>query len=329
MGEAKRRRDAVVNGVCPCGSAKPARTCCFNGRDWHKPPAVLGLKDLPPASKVERCYMRELGSCVAPISGEHLISESVIEILRAEGDFSISGLPWQEAGEPKILAPQSLRANCLCVKHNSTLHPLDDAALYFFASLRSYLEQKTGFRHALISGHDLERWLLKTAKLLGRHGVAPCCAVLVNGFREPPHGICYSVPLASLIASVKPLILSAKPPTASSLKGSLAAPGLLPPWLPLLCDSFRRAHKTGGADRGQKRISGFSVLGRQPPEVIGDQCGGAGEQLPRLPSLYRRYVYLVHCQCVGGGPSSSSADLSVFQVAAGNDERFGAGDNFA
>jgi hypothetical protein len=108
--------------------------------------------------------MKQLGSCVGPISGEHIISESVIRILMGEGDFSVSGLPWLVAGEEKILAPQNLTANCLCAKHNSALHRLDDAAQYFFASLKSYLELEAGLRHALVSGHDIERWLLKTAK---------------------------------------------------------------------------------------------------------------------------------------------------------------------
>jgi hypothetical protein len=110
--------------------------------------------------------MKELGSCVAPISGEHLISESVIRVLMADGDFSVSGLPWLEEGKEKILPPQKFRTNCLCVKHNSALHPLDDAAKYFFASLKSHLELDAGSRHAIVSGHDIERWLLKTAKAL-------------------------------------------------------------------------------------------------------------------------------------------------------------------
>jgi hypothetical protein len=164
MGEAKRRKGAVLNGPCPCGSAKSARLCCFDGHDWHKAPAILGLKALPTASRVEKCYMKELGSCVAPISGEHIISESVIRILMADGEFSISGVPWLKAGEERILAPQNFKANCLCVKHNSALHPLDDAAQYFFASLKSCLDLGTGSRHAIVSGHDIERWLLKTAK---------------------------------------------------------------------------------------------------------------------------------------------------------------------
>jgi hypothetical protein len=80
----------------------------------------------------------------------------------ADGNFSISGLPWLEAGEEKILAPPTTK--CLCVKHNSALHPLDDAAQYFFASLKSHFETDAASRHALVSGHDIERWLLKTAK---------------------------------------------------------------------------------------------------------------------------------------------------------------------
>jgi hypothetical protein len=166
MGEAKRRKEAVLNSRCACGSAKPARLCCLRGRVWHKPAAVLGLKALPPASRVEKCYMKELGSCVGSVSREHLVSESVIRVLMADGDFSISGVPWLEAGEEKILAPQNLVANCLCAKHNSALHPLDDAAKYFFASLKSYLELDAGSKHAIVSGHDIERWLLKTAKAL-------------------------------------------------------------------------------------------------------------------------------------------------------------------
>jgi hypothetical protein len=162
MGEAKRERESVLNGPCPCGSGKTAHLCCFDGRNWHKSAAALGLKALPPAQRVEKCYMKDLGSCVPPISGEHIISDSVCQVLIGDGEFSISGVPWLEAGEVKMISP--LQAKCLCTKHNSALSPLDAAAHYFFASLKSYLEHDVGSRHALISGHDLERWLLKTAK---------------------------------------------------------------------------------------------------------------------------------------------------------------------
>jgi len=171
VGEAKRKREAVLNGPCPCGSARSGRECCFTGRYWHKLPTTIGLQKLPATTVVDRCYMRELGSCVAPISGEHLISESVIEVLQGDGGFSISGVPWLAKGAEKIVGPKSLRANCLCTKHNSALSPIDNAARFVFRSLKTYLEADVGEpRHALVSGHDLERWLLKTAKALAASG---------------------------------------------------------------------------------------------------------------------------------------------------------------
>ena len=171
MGEAKRRREDVLKAPCPCGSSNIARVCCFDGRGWHRSAASLGLRELPAGETIERCYMRELGSCVAPISGEHLISESVIDVLQGDGSFSISGVPWLPKGEEKILGKQSLRTNCLCTKHNSALSPIDGAAKHLFSALKSYLEADAGKpRHAIVSGHDLERWLLKTAKALAISG---------------------------------------------------------------------------------------------------------------------------------------------------------------
>jgi len=124
--------------------------------------------------------MKELGSCVGPISGEHIISDSVCRVLIGDGDFSVSGLPWLEAGEEKIITPP--QAKCLCTKHNSMLHPLDDAAHYFFKSLKGYLDRDRGSRHAIVSGHDIERWLLKTAK------AAAVSKNLARG-REPLSGV--------------------------------------------------------------------------------------------------------------------------------------------
>ena len=115
--------------------------------------------------------MRELGSCVAPISGERLISQSVMQVLQGNGEFSIPGVPWLPRGEVRVLGANALRANCLCTKHNSALSPIDGAAKHLFQSLKGYLEADAGEpRHSLVSGHDLERWVLKTAKALAVSG---------------------------------------------------------------------------------------------------------------------------------------------------------------
>ncbi len=170
MGEAKRKKAKLERAPCVCGSQKPARECCFNGRSWHKPPATLGLKVLPQASVVDKCYMKELHSCDGGISGEHLITESIIRLLKADGEFTVSGLPWIPEGEVKTLAPKNLTANCLCSKHNSALSPLDAAALYFFSALKSCLDRDAQSMRYIVSGHDIERWLLKTVKAMAASG---------------------------------------------------------------------------------------------------------------------------------------------------------------
>ena len=171
MGEAKRRKAQLEEGPCICGSRKPAKKCCFNGLTWHKAPSVLGLKALPQSSSVvDKCYMKELGSCEGSISGEHLVSESIILLLAGEGDFTISGLPEFPEGEFKTIGPKNLTANCLCRKHNSCLHPLDDAASAFFTALKSCLDREAKFPYFIVSGHDIERWLLKTLKAMAASG---------------------------------------------------------------------------------------------------------------------------------------------------------------
>jgi hypothetical protein len=43
---------------------------------------------------------------------------------------------------------------------------LDTAALYFFTALKSCLEREAQSARYIVSGHDIERWLLKTVKAL-------------------------------------------------------------------------------------------------------------------------------------------------------------------
>jgi hypothetical protein len=114
--------------------------------------------------------MKELGACGGGLSGEHLISESVIRLLAGDGEFRISGTPWLAEGEWKAIGPKSLTANCLCERHNGSLHPLDDAALFLFRSLKAAFEEDEKSADYLVSGHDIERWLLKTLKALATSG---------------------------------------------------------------------------------------------------------------------------------------------------------------
>jgi hypothetical protein len=166
MGEAQRRLLALRQQDCRCGSGRLAGACCLKGSHWFKPPATIALRIPSTGKSVEKCYMRELLACDGGISGEHLISESVMRLLAGEGQFTIGGTPWLPEGATKAVGPKSLTANCLCEKHNSALSPLDAAASYIFTSLKSSLEKASDALNYLASGHDLERWLLKTLKAL-------------------------------------------------------------------------------------------------------------------------------------------------------------------
>jgi hypothetical protein len=114
--------------------------------------------------------MKELLACGGGISSEHLITKSVIHLLAGDGEFTIGGTPWLATGEFKAVGPASLTANCLCERHNSRLHPLDDAALFFFKSLKDGFENAVETSTAIVSGHDIERWLLKSLKAMAVSG---------------------------------------------------------------------------------------------------------------------------------------------------------------
>jgi hypothetical protein len=170
VGEATRRRRLLRAMPCRCLSGLAAGVCCFTADRWHKSPATLGLRNLPKVDAISKCYMSALGSCDGTITGEHLITKSVIKFIKDDGEFSVSGLPWLEEGESKILAPNNLTANCLCSKHNSALSPLDSSALRLFQMLRACWVNDSAPLHYLISGHDLERWLLESLKALAVSG---------------------------------------------------------------------------------------------------------------------------------------------------------------
>ena len=166
MGEARRRLFALRQQSCRCGSGRIAGVCCLKESHWFKPPAIVTLRTPCTGESVEKCYMRGLRTCDGKISGEHLISESVIRLLAGDGQFTIGGTPWLPEGAIKAVGLDSLTANCLCERHNSALSPLDEAARYFLTALKASLEKASDVSNYIASGHDLERWLLKTLKAL-------------------------------------------------------------------------------------------------------------------------------------------------------------------
>lgn len=161
MGQAKQKR----LGPCRCQSAQSAQTCCLTDHGWFKKPEIVRVKDTGEIGSHASCYLHGTNSCCSKISGEHLISESVLRIL-AERELELSGFPWLK-GARKRLRFKNLTANCLCKTHNSALSPLDMAGARFFDAVQKCGTGDSGPAQSfLISGHDFERWMLKTLAAL-------------------------------------------------------------------------------------------------------------------------------------------------------------------
>src|SRR5260221_4601972 len=111
--------------------------------------------------------MNWTSNCSRAISGEHFISKTVLSILNPT-EVRIAGLAWIPKGETRDLPIEALRANVLCVRHNSAWSQLDAMAGRFFralAELYDDLGRRTLSRKPiwhLFSGEELELWLLKT-----------------------------------------------------------------------------------------------------------------------------------------------------------------------
>lgn len=161
MGQARLKRKQLESMPCLCGSGKPGGTCCFDGRHFVRCPSVVRLSKPDNTLANEGCYLNQTSSCRGKISNEHLVSQAVLKVIQAK-QLTASGLPWQRES-PMNIGLNTLVANCLCEFHNNALSPLDTAAGQFFEALQLVDTDQSGAGfQILVSGHDLERWLLKT-----------------------------------------------------------------------------------------------------------------------------------------------------------------------
>jgi hypothetical protein len=85
----------------------------------------------------------------------------------AEKELEVSGMPWLN-GQTKALGFGALTARCLCAKHNSLLSPIDVVGANFFEAIQKCGTTETGLGlNFLLSGHDVERWMLRTLAVFG------------------------------------------------------------------------------------------------------------------------------------------------------------------
>jgi hypothetical protein len=114
-----------------------------------------------------KCYANTRGGCSTKISGEHYVSHGLIKLYgKNDPHFMIQHKTGKGVGHP--IRPKNFKANILCQKHNTALHPADDAALAFATFLRRIaLQYDAGAgewgdaEEITISGDDMQRWVLK------------------------------------------------------------------------------------------------------------------------------------------------------------------------
>jgi hypothetical protein len=176
VGEAKQKWYALGRRPCACDSGLVAEACCWTPKGWFKAHASIDLLATGHTGSHKKCYLRELGTCSDSISGEHPISATVLRAI-GEDRLRITGTPWLPQGESRDIGIQSLVSNCLCGAHNSALSRLDAIAGRFYRDIQTtLLDDNAPVRTRLFSGHDIERWLLKTSaglaasKYLGADG---------------------------------------------------------------------------------------------------------------------------------------------------------------
>jgi len=116
---------------------------------------------------MDRCWAAALGNCSDKISGEHIISNVIIDT-----KITVSGFSWCRES-PKTIGSNSFVSNFLCTKHNNMLSTADSEIGNFVDVIDRFSKTNDKFRHhgftrsqipviQDLNGLLLERWFIKT-----------------------------------------------------------------------------------------------------------------------------------------------------------------------
>lgn len=116
---------------------------------------------------MKNCWANSLGNCHGKLTGEHIISNSILE-----KKIKAKGFSWCK-DEPKDIGSSSLKGKILCEKHNNELSTFDSEAKQFISVMNNVRKKsenfkKFGFRKKDIpiiyklDSSKLERWCCKT-----------------------------------------------------------------------------------------------------------------------------------------------------------------------
>ena len=112
-----------------------------------------------------KCYANALNNCSTKISGEHIMSDNILELFEQDKSVKVTGLPFIEKETFNLLSRKSLVANILCTNHNEQVSKYDSEAGKLFRSIIQYdndfndINPKTEL--IKINGDYIEKWMVK------------------------------------------------------------------------------------------------------------------------------------------------------------------------
>jgi hypothetical protein len=219
------------------------------------------------------CYAACMGTCKGPLTREHYVSKSVLELFPR--GFLVEGPAW--ARQPRAIGVDSLTSKILCARHNSDLSPLDAQASRLFDLVRRAVAGEQGGGHEF-DGEAIERWALKvlvgtlrSGTLFGAAGRAasiPDAWIRMLFAREPFASECGFYYCATSVAgwdadliTIAPLIVPANEAEAGTIFGiGIRVPGfqfVTSVTRPLGGEDFRYrpgGFELGSPDRGRLRF---------------------------------------------------------------------------
>ena len=93
--------------------------CCLRPDGELRPVAAVTHTPAPRTGvRNEGCYAAALTDCSPDISREHYVSHALLRLLSTEGEVTVDGFPWQDAGAVGRVAPAALTGKILCSRHN-------------------------------------------------------------------------------------------------------------------------------------------------------------------------------------------------------------------
>jgi len=112
-----------------------------------------------------RCYANSLQDCSSKISGEHIISNNILELFEQNKSIKVTGLPFIEKEAFNLLSRKSLVSNILCTKHNHDISAYDAEAGKLFRSIinfdNDFYQANPTNEHIFLNGGFIEKWMLK------------------------------------------------------------------------------------------------------------------------------------------------------------------------